>query len=197
MLLNNDSLLFFTSHLILRKFEEKDFIKYKNYHSLPEVYKFLYTPLPTDKEIREQFNKVLNPAFNDNGDEIRLAVVLREHNDLAGEIMLRVTSKESQQGEIGCIFHPLYQKKSIGTESLGALIDISFNYFKYHRIYARLDALNLGSKKLVEKLGMRQEAHLLQNEYVNRIWSDMYIYAILKDEWKVPRFLKEYDTNIK
>lgn len=68
---------FFTSHLILRKFEEKDFIKYKSYHSLPEIYKFLYTPLPTDKDIREQFNKVLNPAFNDNGDEIRLAVVLR------------------------------------------------------------------------------------------------------------------------
>ncbi|QTL40858.1 GNAT family N-acetyltransferase [Xenorhabdus budapestensis] len=195
MLINNFPLLYFTSNLILRKFEKKDFIKYKNYHSLPEVYKFLYIPTPTDREIRDQFNKILNPAFDDNGDEIRLAVISRETNELAGEIMLRLTNKKSQQGEIGCIFHPLYQKKSIGTESLGALIDISFEYFKYHRIYARLDVLNVGSKKLVEKLGMRQEAHLLQNECVNGIWSDMYIYAILRDEWKAPMFLKKTGYN--
>ncbi|CDL85873.1 GNAT family N-acetyltransferase [Xenorhabdus cabanillasii] len=74
---------------------------------------------------------------------------------------------------------------TIATDRLSQKLHLlceSKEYFKYHRIYARLDALNLGSKKLVEKLGMRQEAHLLQNEYVNGIWSDMYIYAILKDE---------------
>ncbi|MEQ1975877.1 MULTISPECIES: GNAT family protein [unclassified Xenorhabdus] len=190
MLINNVPILYSTSHLTLRKFEEKDFIKYDSYHSLPEVYKFLYIPTPTDSEIREQFNKVLNPAFNDDGDEIRLAVIIQETNELAGEVMLRLINKKSQQGEIGCIFHPLYQRKSIGTEALGALIDIGFEYFKCHRIYARLDVLNVGSKKLVEKLGMRQEAHLLQNEYINGIWSDMYIYAILEDEWQAPMFLK-------
>ncbi|PHM74065.1 transposase [Xenorhabdus kozodoii] len=82
-------------------------------------------------------------------------------------------------------------EKRIG--QAGALIDISFEYFKYHRIYAKLDVLNVGSKKLVEKSGMRQEAHLLQNERVNGIWSDMYIYAILRDEWKSPMFLKKQD----
>ncbi|CDH06536.1 GNAT family N-acetyltransferase [Xenorhabdus bovienii] len=190
MFLEDNSLLFFTSRLILRQFEIKDFAKYQSYHSLPEVYKFLYSYPPEDENMHAQFNRVMSPAFNNNGDEVRLAVILRENNDLAGEIMLRLTNKESQQGEIGCIFHPLYQRKSIGTESLGALIDISFEYFRCHRLYAKLDVLNLGSKRLVEKLGMRQEAHLLQNEHVNGIWSDMYMYAILHNEWQAPKFLK-------
>lgn len=47
----------------------------------------------------------------------------------------------------------------------------------YHRIVARLDAKNQGSIGIVERLKMRKEAHLIQNDRFNGIWGDEFIYA--------------------
>jgi RimJ/RimL family protein N-acetyltransferase len=37
---------------------------------------------------------------------------------------------------------------------------------------------------VLERLGLRCEAHLVQNEFVKGEWTDELIYAILRAEWK-------------
>jgi RimJ/RimL family protein N-acetyltransferase len=42
--------------------------------------------------------------------------------------------------------------------------------------------LNFASARVMEKLGMRREAHLLQDVFEKGVWRDSYIYAILESE---------------
>ncbi len=48
-----------------------------------------------------------------------------------------------------------------------AVLDLGFFQLNFHRIFARLDPLNAGSVGVVERLGMRREAHLIQNDLFN------------------------------
>ncbi|MCP2254937.1 hypothetical protein LY13_003709 [Prauserella aidingensis] len=43
----------------------------------------------------------------------------------------------------------------------------------------RLDGRNAASARVLEKLGMRREAHLRENEYVKGEWTDEVVYAVL------------------
>ncbi|MNL74735.1 ribosomal-protein-S5-alanine N-acetyltransferase [compost metagenome] len=52
-----------------------------------------------------------------------------------------------------------------------------------HRIFARLDTANAGSVALVERLGFRREAHLIENDRFDGAWGDEFIYAMLRREW--------------
>ena len=45
------------------------------------------------------------------------------------------------------------------------------------------DERNLASARVLEKLGMRREAHLVENEWVKGEWQSEAIYALLAREW--------------
>ena len=47
----------------------------------------------------------------------------------------------------------------------------------------RLEARNTASARVLEKLGMRREAHLVENEHVKGEWESELVYAILEHEW--------------
>jgi RimJ/RimL family protein N-acetyltransferase len=52
---------------------------------------------------------------------------------------------------------------------------------------ARLDARNVASAAVLRRLGMRHEAHLVQNELFKGEWSDEDDFAILRSEWEAER----------
>ena len=83
-----------------------------------------------------------------------------------------------------------FQKNGFATESAKALIDYAMKQLNARRIIAMCSPKNEGSWKLLERLKMRREGHLLQNIYFktdennNPIWLDTYEYAIFAAEWK-------------
>src|SRR5690349_5876214 len=52
------------------------------------------------------------------------------------------------------------------------------------RSIGRCDARNDASAQLIERLGMRREAHFRENEHFKGEWADQYVYAMLAAEWK-------------
>ena len=48
----------------------------------------------------------------------------------------------------------------------------------------RLEARNTASARVLEKLGMQREAHLLENEFAKGEWQSELAYAILDREWR-------------
>jgi len=66
------------------------------------------------------------------------------------------------------------------------LLRISFEQLEAHRVVGRLDGRNIASARVLEKLGMRKEAHFRENEFVKGEWTDELIYAILRREWDGP-----------
>ena len=53
-----------------------------------------------------------------------------------------------------------------------------------HRVIGRLEARNEASARVLERLGMRQEAHMIENEYVKGEWQSEVVYALLDREWR-------------
>jgi RimJ/RimL family protein N-acetyltransferase len=100
-----------------------------------------------------------------------------------GDVVLMWRSREHATGEIGYIFHPDYGGQGFATEAVRALLDIAFATCRFHRVTARIDAHNLASLRLAERVGMRQEAHLVENEWFKGGWSDEIDYAMLQREW--------------
>lgn len=183
MNLDNLSAAYETDRLLLRPFVVGDQEQYAAYHSQPEVYRYLYMETPTGDALSEQFNQVLNPRFEKDGDVYRLAVVRKEDDAVVGEVLLKLANRNALQGEVGYIFNPAFAGKGYATEAVAAMLRIGFEEVGFHRIFARLDAANAGSVGVVERLGLRREAHLLQNDRFNGQWGDEYVYAMLRSEW--------------
>lgn len=64
-----------------------------------------------------------------------------------------------------------------------ALIGQGFGQGGLHRIFARCTARNSASYRLMERVGMRREAHFREHVLVRGVWDDELIYALLEDEW--------------
>ena len=176
-----------TERLALRALRPADFPAYAAYHRRPEVYRFLYMPAPTGQALQDQFAAVLAQPFAQDGDTLRLAVTRRADDALVGEVLLKIASRAALQAEVGYIFHPDFAGQGYATEAVAAMLGLGFDALGCHRIFARLDALNAGSVGVVERLGLRREAHLIQNDRFNGVWGDEYIYAMLGSEWRVAR----------
>jgi RimJ/RimL family protein N-acetyltransferase len=58
-----------------------------------------------------------------------------------------------------------------------------FTSLGLHRISADTTSPNVASWRLMERLGMRREAHLREAEFRDGEWIDYFIYAILVHEW--------------
>ncbi|SCB38589.1 Protein N-acetyltransferase, RimJ/RimL family [Rhizobium hainanense] len=172
-----------TDRLFLRNFLPEDFEAYRAYRSLPEIYRYLYSDPPSEEEMRERFDASFNTRLSDDGDILRCAVVRREDDALVGQVSLKIANKAALQAEVGYMFNPAYAGKGYATEAAAAIITLGFEKFGFHRIFARLDAKNAGSVGVVERLGMRREAHLIENDRFNGVWGDEYVYAVLSREW--------------
>ena len=89
--------------------------------------------------------------------------------------------------EIGYIVNKRYQQKGYAAEALSAVIAQAFREGA-HRVYAECDPRNVPSWKLLEKAGLRREAHFRQNLWFRRdengapVWKDTMVYAILEDD---------------
>jgi hypothetical protein len=55
------------------------------------------------------------------------------------------------------------------------------------RVCARLDGRNVASARVLERAGLRREAHLVENEFIKGEWTDEMVYAILRREWEARR----------
>ena len=53
-----------------------------------------------------------------------------------------------------------------------------------HRVIGRLEPRNVASARVLEKLGLRREAHLVENEWIKGEWQSELVYAILDREWR-------------
>ncbi|WP_373994758.1 GNAT family N-acetyltransferase [Kocuria rosea] len=68
------------------------------------------------------------------------------------------------------------------SEAARAAIEFAFAELGAHRVCASLDALNVSSAKVCERIGMRLEATLRESHRQLGEWRDELIYAILADE---------------
>lgn len=169
-----------TKRLVIRKFSPDDWQDLFEYLSQEEVVKYEpYNTFTKEQAKKEAINRSKNSDF--------WAVCLQDTDKLIGNIYL--AKQEFGTWELGYVFNKNYQGNGFATEAITALIKNLFENQNAYRIIAMCNPLNTKSWKLLERLGMRREGHLIKNiwffkdENDNPIWQDTYEYAILKEEW--------------
>jgi RimJ/RimL family protein N-acetyltransferase len=173
-----------TERLLLRPFTSEDFDALFAMHSRFEVARHLYWEARTEAEVREVLErKVASTAIEAEGDVIALAAVVKGTSEPIGDLILQWLSKEHGQGEVGYIVHPDHQGHGFATEASRVMLRLAFHDLKLHRVVGRVEARNAASARVLEKLGMRKEAHLVENEHVKGEWQSELVYAILDREW--------------
>jgi RimJ/RimL family protein N-acetyltransferase len=173
-----------TDRLLLRTFEEGDLAALVEIESRPEVARFLYWEPRTTEQVRESLaRKMTGHTLNAAGDTLTFAVVVRESGELVGSVNLTWTSELDRQGEIGYMLNPRHEGHGYATESARRLLGLGFDELRLHRIIGRMEARNSGSARVLERLGMRREAELVENEWVKGEWQSELVYAMLDREW--------------
>ncbi|HEX6698404.1 MAG TPA: GNAT family N-acetyltransferase [Solirubrobacteraceae bacterium] len=173
-----------TERLLLRPFAAGDLDALLAIQSRDDVTRYLYWDPRTAAEVREVLDrKIRSTAIVAEGDNLSLAAVLRENGELIGDCSLRWLSAEHRQAEIGFIFHPDHHGRGYATEAAAALLALAFENLRVHRVIGRLEARNTASARVLERLGMRKEAHLVENEHVKGEWQSEIVYAQLEREW--------------
>ena len=174
-----------TDRLILRSYTDDDLDDLYDIQSRPDVTRYLYWGVRNLDEVRESLErKIRGAALIEQGDVLTFAAVMPETGTVIGDVILVWVSTEHRQGEIGYLFHPQFGGKGYATEAATAVLRVGFEEIGLHRIVGRLDARNEASARVLERLGMRREAHFVQNEFVKGEWTDELVYAITEDEWR-------------
>jgi len=178
-----------TERLVLRPFAVEDLDDLYAIQSRPDVARYLYWDPRSRDEVREVLEyKAGQTLIAAEGDALVLAVTIPGAAGTAtgviGEVVLWWRSAEHRQGEIGFVLHPDHQGRGYAAEAASAMLDLAFHRLGLHRVYGRADARNTASAGLMQRLGMRQEAHFRENEMFKGAWGDELVFAILEDEWR-------------
>jgi len=174
-----------TERLRLRPFTRGDVDAVYAYRRREDVARYLFdVPLSREECAMAVQQRIGQVALETTDDKIILAVDEQATGLLVGEVSLIWRSVEARQCELGWIFDPAHQGKGFATEAARALLAMAFGPGDMHRVMARCDARNLASSRLMERLGMRREAHFREHSIVKGEWDEEFIYAILRREWQ-------------
>jgi len=174
-----------TKRLLLRPYARADVDAVYAYQRLPEVHRYLYTEPRSLAEVEALVAERAGAgALTGPGQPLNLVADLADTGQLVGDCVLFWHSQEHEQGEIGYTLNPAYHGRGLATEAATALLRLGFDGLALHRVTGRLDARNVASARVLERAGLRREAHLIENEFVKGEWTDELIYAILRREWE-------------
>jgi RimJ/RimL family protein N-acetyltransferase len=163
-----------TERLVLRPYEEGDLDALYAMQSDAGTARWLYNEPRTLEETRALLGlKIVGSQFTVEGNWLSAAVVERETG----------SSELHKTGEVGFMFLPAYQGRGYATEAARRLIAFGFEGMGFHRVIGRAEARNTASVRVLEKLGMRREAQLVENEWVKGEWQSEVVYAMLEHEW--------------
>jgi RimJ/RimL family protein N-acetyltransferase len=153
-------------------------------HSDPEVCRYLLFEPRTREEVTAVLERDVGKSRLEKIDDyIQPAIRDRRTGELIGTMYLNLTSVDDRTAEMGWLVGPRFQGQGYATECATMLLDLSFGDLDLHRVYAELDPRNEASVAVCRKLGMRQEAHMVEHMWLKGEWTDTGTYAILEREW--------------
>jgi RimJ/RimL family protein N-acetyltransferase len=176
-----------TERLRLRRFQADDLPAFVAYRSEPEIARYqswdaTYSLADAERFLASQ----AGVEFGAQGEWVQVAVIDRLSETLCGDCAVRVISDQPATAEVGVTFAPDRQGFGLATEALAAVIAKLFDEHTLHRVYAQADDRNGAVHRLLERLGFRCEARLVEADWFKGEWATLRVFAILRHEWQSP-----------
>ncbi|RIJ71286.1 N-acetyltransferase [Nakamurella silvestris] len=173
-----------TERLYLRLMVEDDVDAVHSYMSRADVCEYLlFTPRDREEVAAKVAEFAAHTTLAADRDYLELAVIRRDDERLLGHVYFALESVEHETAEIGWTLHPDHHGQGYASEAADAVLGMAFEVLGLHRVVAKLDPRNDASVALCLRLGLRHEAHHVQDMMFKGSWADTGVYAILADEW--------------
>lgn len=179
--------IFETARLRARPMDIGDLETFVAYRADPEVARFQSWSNYSLEDGRALLASLEGHRLGAPGEWYQLALEKHAGGGLVGDLASKVNESEPREMEVGFTLAPAHQGKGFGTEALRGLLDLGFGTLGLHRVVAVTDALNAPAAALLERVGMRREAHFLENVFFKGAWGSEFLFAILDHEWGTRR----------
>ena len=160
-----------TERLDLFDMTLSDWADFHELQSSAEVQHYVRVP-ESEKVIREKFELALKPWTRESDGWCGRVIRVRKSQAFVGIIGFRATWALNEQAEVGYAITPSQAGNGYATESLRALVKIAFQEYDFHKITAIVNAENLPSRRVLEKVGFQQEGRLRDNLKMRNRWYD-------------------------
>ena len=170
-----------TERLLLRELEESDAPRLSEIEALPEVWRYLEGERNTLDKAEEYIRGILVESSEIPRKTFDFAVTV--DGLYIGRCGLGRNDRELRTAMLWYSLDPAYHGKGYATEAARAVMKLGFEQLGLHRIWADADPRNPPSIRVMERLGLRREAHHLENVCIRGEWCDSIIYAMLRREW--------------
>lgn len=176
-------MILLTDRLLLREFNENDWPNVLRYQSDQQYLHYYHWTQRTVDDVRIFVHNFIHQQSEEPRMKFQLAMILRSEDKLIGNAGIRVKNHVAREAEIGYELAPNYWGNGYATEAANALLKFGFQELMLHRISSYCIADNKASARVLEKIGMKHEGRLRENEYIKGHWKDTLLYSILESEW--------------
>jgi len=173
-----------TDRLALRDLEPSDGPRVFSYHKHPDVARFQTWATDSVDSVQSYIRSLSAVEPGTPGGWYQVGIFLPDSGKLIGDCGFRVLASDPEQAEVGITLAPEFQGKGYATEALRALLNYLLVTLGKHRVFGSVDPRNVSSMKLLERVGMRKEAHFVKSLQFRGEWADDVVFAILASEWK-------------
>lgn len=173
-----------TERLIIRPFRDSDLEPFLAYRNDPEIARYQSWNVPYPRESALEFIAEMKDAQFAPDEWLQLALEVRETGQMIGDVAIQCMISDPRQVCLGYSLARAHWGQGYAGEAVRAVLDLLFGELNLHRVVAECDVENAASWRLLERLGFRREAHLVENIFFKGAYGSEYHYAILQREWK-------------
>jgi ribosomal-protein-alanine N-acetyltransferase len=172
-----------TKRLSLRPFVQSDARSVFEYWTSDQGWERFNSSVPADFTQTDAERFVADLLSRPRENQPTWAVLL--HKEVVGVVSL--TFEHGHRiAVIGYGVHGALRGRGMSVEASKVVIDCAFeSYSQLRKIRAHTDARNVGSTRVLEKLGFSREGILRSNQFVKGEFVDEVIYGLLRSEWRV------------
>lgn len=173
-----------TPRLLIDALRDEDAVALFGYRADPRVSLYQgWQPRSID-DARHFIDTAAAVAPDTPGTWYQRAIRLRDGEVLVGDLGLDFVADAERTVEIGISIAPAWQGRGLASEALTQALGYVFDDLHKHRVFASVDPRNLACLKLLEKAGMRKEAHFHESLWLGGAWTDDVVFALLAREWR-------------
>ena len=173
-----------TERLLLRDFVESDWEAVLAYQQDPLYLRYNEWTSRTREDVREFIQMFLDHQKQIPRIKFQFAITLKSNGQLIGNCGVRQNAYEILDGDMGYEIDPRYWGNGYATEAARAVMHFGFSCMNLQSISAWCVAENVGSARVLEKLGMQLKGRVREQQYFKGRWWDPLSYAISYEEWR-------------
>jgi RimJ/RimL family protein N-acetyltransferase len=171
-----------TRRLVIDPLVAPDLGAFTAYRRDPDVARWQSWDVDYDEDAGHRLVQSQPPGLPPPGEWLQLAVRSHDRMILHGDVAVHRMPGQPATFEIGVTLAVASQGRGIGSEAVTRVLQHLFAEGAAHRVVAFCDERNAAVARLLRRVGMRQESHQIEADYLKGEWTTVDGYAILARE---------------